>query len=258
MGGGERRGGCPKTELRGGNQGCSAGRRRGAQAASAWSYSAEPLTPQDPACTSAPPPGTCLPPPTPPRALHPMAHRTRTLVRRAWIIGELGSAAPAPTTTLPRAPQRLRAQFCQQRAPEGCCWGEVFAPWLGARPRRWPVQAGRLPASAQRALANQCASPGWGSAQGGGRALPLGTLAPQWLTIPTLELPAIITALGLCPLAGPRLPARSAGGCQRPAPSPQPGPAAPSPAGRRHWAPLTPWPGASDLSHMSGIKKQLK
>lgn len=178
MGGGVRRGGCPKTELRGGNQGCSAGHRRGAQAASAGATQlshSRPRTPRAPQLPHQAP--VSLPP-------HPMAHRTRTLVRQAQIIGELGSAAPAPTTTLPRAPQRLRAQFCQQRAPEGCCWGEVFAPWLGAWPRWWLVQAGRLPASAQRALATQCASPGWGSAQGGGRALPLGTLAPQWLTIP--------------------------------------------------------------------------
>lgn len=44
MEGDVRRGGYPKTGLWGGNQGCSAGRRRGIQAASAWSCSAEPLT----------------------------------------------------------------------------------------------------------------------------------------------------------------------------------------------------------------------
>ena len=44
MEGDMRSGGCPKTGLWGSNQGCSAGRRRGVQAASAWTCSAEPLT----------------------------------------------------------------------------------------------------------------------------------------------------------------------------------------------------------------------
>ena len=89
-------------------------------------------------------------------------------------------------------------------------------------------------------LAIQCASPGWGSAQGWRAGSAPGHPDPTVANNPTLELPALITVLGLCPLAGPRLPAHSAGGCPGPAPSPQPGPAAYSPAGRGRWAPFIP------------------
>ena len=172
---------------RGAVQGADEGSRRLRPGAAQLSHSHTP----GPHMYLSPPPATLSPSPDTATGAPPNSPQDTHFRTVGPVLGELGSAAPAPTTALPRAPQRLWAQFCQQRAPEGRCWGEVFTPWLRAWPRRWPVQSSRLPASAQKALATQCASPSWGSAQGGGRALPPGTPAP------------LITALGLCPLAGP-------------------------------------------------------
>lgn len=257
-----RRGGCPKTEGSGvATQGRSAGHRRGVQTASAWSYSAEPLmqprplhVPQPPRCTAAPTSHAVSLPP------HPRGHSAEQPTGHALSRGGPGSQeSSAAWHQRPPPPFPGLCSGCGPSVVSRGHWrdaaGERFSlPDSGHSPDGGQCKQADLQVP-RELLATQCASPGWGSAQGWRAGSAPGHPDPTVANNPTLELPAVITVLGLCPLAGPRLPARSAGGCRGPAPSPQPGPAAYSPAGRGRWAPFIPWPGVSDLSHTSGTRE---
>lgn len=146
--------------------------------------------------------------------------------RRAWQCGTSAHHHPTQSSAAAEGP------VLSAEGTGGMLLGSGFRSLARGMAQMVASASGQTSSKCPESSGHPVCQPGLGLSPGWRAGSAPGHPGPTVANHPTLELPAIITALGLCPPAGPRLPARSAGGCQRPAPSPQPGPAAHSPAGR--------------------------
>lgn len=232
----------PQNRAVGRQHGRSTGHRRGVQTASA-----EPLMQPRPPCTCPSLPDVPQPPTSHTVSLPPHPRGRSAEQPTGHVLSAGGPGSQESSATWHQRPSPPFPGLCSGCGPSVISRGH----WRDAAGERFSLpDSGHSPDGGQckradsqvprELLATQCGSPGWGSAQWWRAGSAPGHPDPTVANNPTLELPALITVLGLCPLAGPRLPPSSDGGCRGPAPSPQPGPAAYSPAGRGCWAPFIP------------------